>query len=72
MLRGGGSLVTATEEESEGENRRKKCDLHPGRNYFKRGSIFPAVGGHNLCSKVFNGALNDKIILLLLQSRGHS
>lgn len=38
--------VTAIEKESEGENRRKKCDLHPGRNYFKRRSICSAVGEH--------------------------
>lgn len=37
--------VTAIEKESEGENRRKKCDLHP-LNYFKRRSICSAVGEH--------------------------
>lgn len=49
--------VTAIEKESEGENRRKKCDLHPGRNYFKRRSICSAVGEHKpflLLSELFH------------------
>lgn len=45
LYQGSGALVAATEEESEGENRKKKCDLHPWTNYFKRRSIFSAVGG---------------------------
>lgn len=62
--------MTATGEESEGENRRKKCDLHPGRDYFKRRSIFSAVGDINrvcvlLLIKLFTRTLNEKIILLL-------
>ena len=31
---GSGGLVTTIEEKSEGENRRKKCDLHPERELF--------------------------------------
>ena len=45
--RGSGARVSTTEEESEGENRRKKCDLHPERDYFKRRSVSSAVGDGN-------------------------